>query len=200
MLIYCATSNQGKLREFRHAASLASASASIDIQVLPNLNLVPIPEENGLSFEENAMIKAIHYSLYTQQPVFADDSGLVVDVLDGAPGIHSARFAGPQATDAENNRLLLELLKDFQQPAARFVCVIALAQQGKVLFHVHGQASGQIQATAAGSGGFGYDPVFWSDDLQASFAQVDEAIKFPVSHRGRAFQQLLNRLQSGEWA
>jgi XTP/dITP diphosphohydrolase len=190
MLVYCATSNSGKLREFQHAAGLVSSQ--IRIEMLPNLKQIPPPEETGATFEENAALKATYYSGFVAESVFADDSGLAVDALDGAPGVYSARFAGENATDAKNNALLLEKLRDQPDRSARFVCVIALARQGKVLGCERGEAEGEILTSMTGTGGFGYDPLFFSPEAGRTFAELDEAAKFAISHRGRAFRKFLS--------
>ena len=129
MKIYCATGNAGKLKEFQ----LAAKGTGIDVALLPGLREIPECVEDGATFAENAAIKARYYSSHATGPhaaglLFADDSGLVVDALDGAPGVHSARFAGPGANDERNNRLLLERLRGVRDRTARFVCVIALVE------------------------------------------------------------------------
>src|SRR5277367_3339489 len=124
MKVYCATGNPGKLREFQLAGELLN----IDIEPLPGLNNIAPPEETGTTFEENARLKAAYYSRFAPGLLFADDSGLAVDALGGAPGVYSARYAGEHATDEANNRLVLERLGNNTNRTARFVCVIALAQ------------------------------------------------------------------------
>jgi len=151
--IYCATSNPGKLREFQRAA------ADFDIRALP-AKPEP-PEETGATFEENAELKAVYYSRFADGPLFADDSGLEVDALGGEPGVHSARYAGPEATDAQNNALLLDRLKSAANRTGRFVCVIALAEKGKLIRTFRGAVEGRILDAPRGVGGFGYDPLFY---------------------------------------
>jgi XTP/dITP diphosphohydrolase len=126
--VYCATGNTGKLKEFQ----LAARGTGIDVALLPGFRSLPECVEDGATFAENAAIKARHYGAHAAGLLFADDSGLVVDALDGAPGVHSARFAGPGANDERNNRLLLERLRGVRHRTARFVCVIALAQGAEV--------------------------------------------------------------------
>jgi XTP/dITP diphosphohydrolase len=188
--IYCATGNPGKLREFRLAGELLG----IDIEPLANLESVPAPEENGATFEENARLKAEYYGRLAPGPLFADDSGLEVDALGGEPGVHSARYAGAHATDEANNRLLLERLSGERSRAARFVCVIALADAGEVRQTFRGEVEGEILREARGPGGFGYDPLFYYPPFGCSFGEVDGPKKFDVSHRGKALRELLKYL------
>jgi XTP/dITP diphosphohydrolase len=188
--VYCATGNVGKLREFRLAGELLG----IDVEPLADLKSISAPEEDGATFEENAGLKAVYYSRFAPGPLFADDSGLEVDALAGAPGVRSARYAGPDATDGANNRLLLERLRDEQHRSARFVCVIALAEAGEVLQTFRGEVEGEILREARGPGGFGYDPLFYYPPFGCSFGEVDGPKKFDVSHRGNALRALLDYL------
>jgi XTP/dITP diphosphohydrolase len=188
--IYCATGNPGKLREFRLAGELLG----IDIEPLAELKSIPAPEENGVTFEENARLKAAYYSRFAPGPLFADDSGLEVDALGGEPGVYSARYAGLHATDDANNRLLLERLGDEPSRTARFVCVIALAEGGEVRQTFRGEVEGEILREAHGPDGFGYDPLFYYPPFGCSFGEVDGAEKFEVSHRGKALRGLLKYL------
>lgn len=191
MTLYCATSNPGKLREFRLAAG-----RRVRILALPGLKAIPGAEETGATFEANAVAKAIHYSVYAPGMLFADDSGLEVDALGGAPGVLSARFAGPGATDQANNRLLLEKLRQVSDRTARFVCVIALAEKGRLLGTFRGAVQGRLLGRPRGRNGFGYDPLFYYPPFRATFAQVDPARKFAVSHRGQALRAMLDWLLS----
>jgi XTP/dITP diphosphohydrolase len=222
--LYLASSNPGKLREFREAAS----ARGIHVEPLPGIESLPACIEDGRTFEENARKKALHYSAYVSGPVFADDSGICVDALGGAPGVFSARFAGPDATDGENNQKLLEELRRVDEelrlaetfiegqasfrapqdgsgvaPAAKYqplrrtghyVCVIALAQSGRVLCVTEGRADGIILDAPKGTGGFGYDPYFFYPPLGKTFAELKPEEKFAVSHRGEAFRKLLDFL------
>jgi XTP/dITP diphosphohydrolase len=190
--VYCATGNPGKLREFQLAGELLD----IDIEPLANLRLIPQPEETGATFEENARLKAAYYSRFAPGPLFADDSGLEVDALGSAPGVYSARFAGPNATDLANNQLLLERLGDRPQRTARFVCVIALAEDGDVRATFRGAVEGQILREPRGPGGFGYDPLFYYPSFGCSFGELDGPKKFDVSHRGEALRALLRYLSA----
>jgi XTP/dITP diphosphohydrolase len=137
VIVYCATSNPGKLREFQLAAP------DFDVRQLPH-SVAP-PEEHGTTFEENAIAKAVYYGRLAPGYLFADDSGLEVDALDGAPGVHSARFAGPKATDAANNALLLQRLEGVTDRSARFVCAIALVKDGDLVRTFHGTVEGRIR-------------------------------------------------------
>ena len=128
MRLYCATTNRGKLREFQLALE-----GSFDVETLPGLSSIPVCEEAGATFEENAIQKALYYSKHCDGLLFVDDSGLEVDALDGAPGVYSARFAGPDATDEANNRLVLERMRGVRNRTARFVCVVALAESGRLV-------------------------------------------------------------------
>jgi XTP/dITP diphosphohydrolase len=188
--IYCATGNPGKLREFR----LAGRLLAIDVEPLPDLKSIPAPEENASTFEENAELKAAYYSRFAPGALFADDSGLEVDSLGGEPGVLSARYAGPNADDEANNRLLLERLGERQDRRARFVCVIGLANQGATRMTFRGEVEGEILREPRGRNGFGYDPLFYYPPFGCSFGQVDDARKFEVSHRGNALRALMQSL------
>ncbi|HEX4276750.1 MAG TPA: RdgB/HAM1 family non-canonical purine NTP pyrophosphatase [Bryobacteraceae bacterium] len=190
MKIYCATGNAGKLREFR----LAGEVLGIEIEPLADLKSIPAPEETGATFEANAQLKAEYYSRPAPGPLFADDSGLEVDALDGEPGIYSARYAGAGAGDAANNALLLERLRGKESRTARFVCVIALAERGEVRAIFRGEVEGSILTEARGPAGFGYDPLFYYPPFDCSFGEVDGTKKFDVSHRGKALRAMLKHL------
>jgi XTP/dITP diphosphohydrolase len=200
--IYCATGNTGKLKEFQ----LAAKGTGIDVALLPGFRGLPECEEDGATFAENAAIKARHYgphanAKWSWRPpgrglVFADDSGLVVDALDGAPGVHSARFSGPGANDERNNRLLLERLRGVRHRTARFVCVIALAQGTEVRGLFEGSVEGVILEEPSGAGGFGYDPLFYYPPFGCTFGEASEERKLAVSHRGQAFRKMLRSLQA----
>lgn len=189
--IRCATTNEGKLREFRMAAGQFGYH-QIRIEPIEHMKSLPECIEDGASFEENAIKKAVHYSVHAHRPVFADDSGLVVAALDGAPGVLSARFAGPRAADDENNRLLLQKLDGVEQRIAWFQCVIALAHEGRLLGVFDGSVEGRITTEARGDQGFGYDPLFFHAPFECTFGQVDAARKLAVSHRGQAIRKLLS--------
>jgi XTP/dITP diphosphohydrolase len=195
--LYACSTNAGKIREFALAAR-QSRIPDISIEPLPNLGSIPPPAETGASFEENAALKATYYSRFTGELVFADDSGLEVDSLGGAPGIYSARFAGPAATDTDNNELLLKRLRNHTERRARFVCALALAQGREVLHRVRAAVEGEILNSPCGGNGFGYDPLFFYPPLDHSLAQVSDEEKFRVSHRGKAMRELLSWLSQRE--
>jgi XTP/dITP diphosphohydrolase len=197
LTVYCATGNAGKLKEFQ----LAAEGTGIEVALLPGFRSLPECEEDGATFAENAAIKARHYGphaggLVLANLVFADDSGLVLDALGGAPGVRSARFAGPGANDERNNRLLLERMRSVRDRTARFVCVIALAQGTEVRGLFEGSVEGVILDEPSGVGGFGYDPLFYYPPFGCTFAEASEERKLAVSHRGQAFGALLRSLQA----
>lgn len=187
-----ASSNAGKLREYR----AMSAGREIEIDLLPRFSDFPEFSEDAPTFAENAAGKALHYSRFTKEIVFADDSGLVVPALGGAPGVRSARYAGADASDAERVAKLLDEMreKSGEARAARFVCVIAAARQGRVLAVLSDSAKGVIAEKPLGRAGFGYDPVFYFAARKRTFAELSEAEKNEVSHRGKAFRKLLEHL------
>jgi XTP/dITP diphosphohydrolase len=188
--VLVATSNPGKLRDFSGAA----ATADIEVATIPSFSSLPTIVEDGATFEANARAKAEHYSRYVPgELVLADDSGLEVEALSGAPGVRSARYAGENATDEKNNAQLLRELETVpdERRAARFVCVIAAARDGETLSTFEGQASGVILREARGSGGFGYDPLFFFPPLGKTFAELTAEEKAKVSHRGAAFRKFL---------
>ena len=192
MILYCATGNPGKLREFRGAVGMAC-----HIEPLPELDRIPAPEETGLTIEENAILKARYYADYAGTlPLFAEDSGIEVNALDGAPGVYSARFAGSHGNDAANNRVLLDRLKSAGDRGARYVAVIALVLPGGELHTFRGTVEGEIALIPRGSGGFGYDPLFYYPPFGATFAEVPAEQKWTVSHRGRAVEKMMTFLSS----
>jgi len=188
MIVYCATSNRGKLREFQLAAP------DFDVRALPDPP--PPPEEHGATFEANAIEKALAYGVHTDGYLFADDSGLEVDALGGAPGVHSARYAGPTATDEANNALLLERLRGIENRAARFVCVIALVRGGALIKTFRGTVEGRIIDAPRGSGGFGYDPLFYCETFGCTFGEAAIDQKMRVSHRAQALEAMFTYLRS----
>ena len=188
--LLCATSNPGKLREFR----IAARHAPVEIELLLDFRDLPACIEDGATFEQNAILKARHYGRSASGLLFADDSGLVVDALGGAPGVHSARFSGADATDASNNRLLLEKLSGIENRTARFVCVIALVEGGRTRGVYRGAVEGRILGEPLGNGGFGYDPLFYYPPFGRTFGQVTDEEKFSVSHRGQALLAMLRDL------
>jgi XTP/dITP diphosphohydrolase len=189
--LYCATTNAGKLREFR----LASAN-SFDVAPLPGLGSLPPCEEIGATFEENAIQKALYYSKHCNGLLFVDDSGLEVDALAGAPGIYSARYAGPYATDEANNRLLLDRMRGVPDRTARFVCVVALAESARLLGTFRGKVEGQLTEEPHGASGFGYDPLFYYPPFGCTFGEAPLEAKMRVSHRSLALQAMREHLLS----
>ncbi len=188
LTIVIASRNRGKLREF---GSLL-APAGWTVLGLEEIGLEWEFEETGRSFAENARLKALAYSRHTSHTLVADDSGLEVVALDRRPGIYSARYAGPQATDGQRiQKLLDELDARGGDRSARFVCALALARGGKVLLEVEGECRGTITRSPRGSNGFGYDPVFLFPELGRTYAELGEEEKNRVSHRARAVQALL---------
>lgn len=194
MKIYCATTNPGKLKEFRAAAS---SSPSFQIDALPGLSGIPHCEETGSTFEENATQKALYYSSYTPEYLFVDDSGLSIGALRGAPGIHSARFAGLASTDEANNRLLLQKMQGVADRRAHFICVIALARAGRIIRTFRGEAEGTILEELRGNNGFGYDPLFFHPESGRTFGEVSRSRKQEVSHRGKALKMMVHFLETG---
>jgi XTP/dITP diphosphohydrolase len=195
--LYCATTNPGKLREFRLAAE-TYAPGLADVVSLPRLADIPPVEETGVTFEENAIQKAMYYGAHAPGLLFADDSGLEVDALGGAPGVLSARFAGPNATDPANNALLLERLANAADRTARFVCAIALAGQGRILRTFRGVVEGRIVHEPTGPNGFGYDPLFYYEPFGCTFGEVSADRKLTVSHRGAALKAMFEWLAARE--
>ncbi|HSA92890.1 MAG TPA: RdgB/HAM1 family non-canonical purine NTP pyrophosphatase [Terriglobales bacterium] len=189
--VLIATSNPGKLRDFAGAA----AESDIEVAAIPDFSSLPTIVEDGPTFEANARAKAEHYSRYVPGDlVLADDSGLEVEALGGAPGVRSARYSGESATDELNNVRLLQELEGVpdDRRSARFVCVIAVARDGRTLDTFQGEAAGVILCEALGSGGFGYDPLFFFPPLRKTFAQLSPEEKAKVSHRGAAFRSFLD--------
>ncbi|MDR3741327.1 MAG: non-canonical purine NTP pyrophosphatase [Terracidiphilus sp.] len=203
--LFAATTSQGKLRDFRTAAT----AHNIAIDPLPGLAEITAPEENGETFTANATLKAVYYSHFAPgEIVIADDSGLEVDALNGEPGVRSARFAedhglvdSPDAndnTDVWNNILLLQKLAGIlpEQRTAHYRCVLVAARDEQPLYAAEGSVDGIILGAPRGTGGFGYDPLFFLPSLQQTMAEISLETKLSLSHRGRAFQALLTRLIS----
>ncbi|MDE3164236.1 MAG: RdgB/HAM1 family non-canonical purine NTP pyrophosphatase [Acidobacteriota bacterium] len=189
--LYCATGNPGKLREFRMAAE----KAPVEIELLPEFRRLPECVEDGATFEENAVKKALHYGPHAPGLLFADDSGLEVDALGGAPGVYSARYSGAGATDQSNNRLLLERMRGVLDRTARFVCKIALVEGGQPIGVYHGAVDGVLLEEERGAGGFGYDPLFYCPAFGCTFGEATAEQKFSLSHRGQALRAMLAALE-----
>jgi XTP/dITP diphosphohydrolase len=184
-----ATTNAGKLREIRDVL----AGLAIQVRALADYPAVQEPEETGRTFEENARQKALSYAAATGLLVVAEDSGLEIDALDRAPGIYSARFGGSEApTYPEKFALIYRMLAERNAPesTARFVCALALARPGEVLFEARGTVEGRITSPPRGAGGFGYDPLFFYPPFGRTFGEVRREEKDRVSHRGKAFARL----------
>jgi XTP/dITP diphosphohydrolase len=194
--VLIATANPGKLAEF--AAALAPAGLeAVGLETLAD----PTPvAETGATFEENARLKAEAFSRRTDLPVLADDSGLEVDALGGAPGVMSARYGSPTLKDSARCRALLKGLVDVPEAerAARFRCVLALARAGKVLATFTGVVEGRIPTAPRGKNGFGYDPVFLHPGAGRTFAELSREEKEALSHRGAAIRGFLEALRRGE--
>ncbi len=189
MRLLVATTNPGKVREIRGIL----AGLPIDLVGLADLDPIAEPEETGLTFEDNARDKARYYARASGLVAVAEDSGLVIDGLGGEPGVHSARYGGDEArTYPEKFALIYRKLaaRNALGSAARFVCALALADGDRILFEARGTVEGRIGDAPRGSGGFGYDPIFFHPPLNRTLAELDEAAKAQVSHRGRAFRQL----------
>ena len=200
-----ATTNQGKLRDFRVAAQ----AFDVEIEPLPGLNAIDAPEEDGDTFAANAELKAVYYSRFAKgELVLADDSGLEVDALGGAPGVRSARYAAdlgvvdsPDAndnTDVWNNMVLLQRLAHIppDRRTGRYRCVLTCACDGDVVQSAEGSVEGMVTDTPRGTGGFGYDPLFYLPALDKTMAEIDLETKLTLSHRGKAMAALLERLRA----
>ena len=193
--VVLASSNAGKVREFGQILT------ELDMSVAPQSEFgVPDAEETGLTFVENALLKARNAASHTGLAAIADDSGIEVDALNGAPGIYSARYSGKGATDADNLRKLLEALRDVPdaERGARFVCLIVYLRHAGDPTPVIAQGiwEGRILREPRGSGGFGYDPVFWVPTHQCTSAELPAEVKNALSHRGQALRALVSALQS----
>ncbi len=190
MKIYCATTNPGKLREFGLIAA-HYGGGRLEVESVPGLKQIEAPEETGATFAENAELKARFYSRFVDGLVFADDSGLAVDALGGAPGIYSARYAGEGATDALNNALVVRNLAGIADRRARFVCAIAVARGGEVVGVFEDFVEGEMVDEARGSYGFGYDPLFYYPPFGCTFGEAEPERKLLVSHRGKAMGRMI---------
>lgn len=188
-----ATGNQGKVKE------LAAMLEALNIDVLPQSQFnVPEVAETGTTFVENAIIKARHAAKITGLPAVADDSGIEVDALNGAPGVYSARFAGPNASDSDNIHKLLADMEGKTERSARFWCVLVYMRHADDPTPIICQASweGKITEQPAGSGGFGYDPIFFVPTLNCSAAALSKEEKNAISHRGQALKMLAQQLKA----
>ena len=193
--IVLASGNKGKLSEF------AQLFSPMDIEVIPQANFdVPEAEETGLTFVENAIIKARNACEHTGLPAIADDSGIEVDYLLGAPGIYSARYSGLDASDTDNLNALLAALKGVpeNERTARYQCILVMMRHSKDPTPLICQADwqGRILTSPIGDDGFGYDPVFWVDEHKCSAAQLSSEQKHAISHRGKAIRQFMTEFQA----
>lgn len=190
--IVLATGNQGKLRE------LVSLLADLPIEIVPQSQFdLPEAEETGTTFVENAIIKARHAAKLTGLPAIADDSGLAVNILKGAPGVYSARYAGESASDASNNQKLLDQMRGQTERQAKFLCVLVFMRSADdpAPLICQGEWHGQIAQQLNGDQGFGYDPLFEVPTLNCTAAQLTREQKIQLSHRGKALQQLIAQLK-----
>jgi XTP/dITP diphosphohydrolase len=199
MKLYLASTNAGKLREFQEAGR----HFAVELEPLPGLQSIPAPAEDGLTFEENARIKAEYYSRFVPEgAVLAEDSGLAVEALQGAPGVYSARYAAmlkhgktsrTNSSDTANNAALIAQLERLpeEKHAGKYICVIALAKHGKILGTFKGEVAGELRTIPRGTGGFGYDPLFYFPALDKAFAELSLEEKRWHSHRGNAFRKFI---------
>ena len=185
-LLVLATRNAGKTREIREFLG----DFPVEIKNLDDFGRIPSVEEDGATFDENAYKKASFTAKILGLPALADDSGLEVDALGGSPGVHSARYAGPSASDAENNAKLLRKMEGKTNRTAAFTCVISIAVPSGAALTYEARCEGLIAEAPAGKNGFGYDPVFYYPPLNRTFAQISAEEKNRVSHRGKALAEL----------
>ena len=187
--ILLGSKNKGKIQEFQEAFE----DSQIEILSLNDFPDCPDAPETGNSFEENASQKALFYQKFTGLPSLADDSGIEVDALDGAPGIYSARYAGEPVNDLANNRKLLENLEGIpsEKRTGRFVCVLALAKNGQIVQLSRGTAEGIVLEAPRGENGFGYDPLFFVPNLKKTMAELSITEKRQISHRGEALRKFV---------
>ena len=185
-MLVLATRNLGKTRELRELLK----DFPVEIKNLGDFGPIPDIEEDGTTFDENAFKKASFTAKVLGLPALADDSGLEVEALGGAPGVHSARYAGPSATDQEKSAKLLQEMKGKANRRAAFMCVISIAVPSGVALTYEGRCEGLITEVPAGDSGFGYDPVFFYPPMQRTFAQLSTQEKNLVSHRGKALAAL----------
>mgnify|MGYP000297315458 CR=1 FL=1 len=187
MQFVLASHNKKKLAE------LSAIMSSLGIEIIPLPEGAPEPEENGKTFEENAMIKAKSAAEFTGLPALADDSGLCVDALDGAPGIYSARYC--EGTDEDRNAFLLKNMQDKENRACRFVCAIACVLADGETVTVRGECDGELLHENHGAGGFGYDPLFYVPEYECTFGELAPEVKNRISHRARALGRLRDVLK-----
>jgi XTP/dITP diphosphohydrolase len=191
--VFLASSNPGKLREYR----VLAGDSAIELALLSNFHEIPPFDETAPTFAENSAGKALYYSRFATGIVLADDSGLVVPALGGAPGVFSARYAGPGASDGDRVQKLLREMSALNgdDRKARFVCITTLAQDGRAVAVLSDSAEGVIAKAPKGSAGFGYDPVFFFPQLGRTYAEITREEKNQYSHRGRAFRKAIAYLE-----
>ena len=195
MKLLIATRNRGKVAEIKALLGMG-ALKSVQVVTLADLPSVGEPREEGKSFRENAKIKAMYYAQALKILCVADDSGLAVEALGGRPGVMSARYAGPKATDPENTALLLDDLKPHPRPwKAAFVCVAIAVLPGRVVAESEGRIEGEIVPLPRGDGGFGFDPVFRVEGSAKTMAELTVEEKNRISHRGKAMRGLVEELK-----
>lgn len=195
MKLLIATRNRGKVSEIKALLGLGVLK-NVQVVMLADLPNVGEPREEGKTFRENAKVKALHYSQAHKILCIADDSGLSVEALGGRPGVISARYAGPKASDEENNTLLLDDLKPHPKPwKAAFLCAAVAALPGRVIAEAEGRINGEIIPVQRGSGGFGYDPVFRVEGTANTMAELSLEEKNRISHRGKAMRALVEDLK-----
>ena len=183
-----ATSNPGKLEEFKEMFK----EVPVTLKCLTDYPQLVEPEETGRTFAANAKLKAAYYAKHLNEYCLADDSGLEVRALEGAPGVRSARFAGEKATDEENNALLLQQMKFQISRTCRFRCALAVASpQGQIVAETDGSCEGMLLHEPMGENGFGYDPLFWSTELHKGMGEATPEEKNKISHRGKAVRRLI---------
>ena len=192
--LVAATTNRGKLKEI----GLLLAGVPVELATLADFPDIAAPEETGRTFAENARLKALYYAQSTGELTVAEDSGLEIDALDGAPGVESARFGGVDSTYPEKFAVIYDALraKKAAGSPARFVCALALVRDGKVIFETRGTVEGEIAPEPRGTGGFGYDPIFFYPPFGCTLAEAGDR-KDAVSHRARAFGALRAWLKTG---
>ena len=192
-----ATSNPGKLSEYLRLAP----DSPVELELMPGFAELTLFEESAPTFAENGAAKAIYYSRFCDDVVLAEDSGLVVPALGGAPGVRSARYGGENATDEDRVQLVLQQMKgkSGDQRGARFVCVTALACAGRPLAVVSDFVEGLLAEEPYGSAGFGYDPIFFSPELGKTTGEASAEEKDRISHRSKAFRKLISIIREGEF-
>lgn len=190
MRLFLASSNLGKLREYRELAG----DLAVELDAFSDVSKIPAFDEAAPTFAENAAGKAIYYSRFSAEIILADDSGLVVPALNGAPGVRSARYAGANASDEDRIQKLLREMrgKSGDEKRARFICITAIARRGRLLAIASDFAQGVLTEESRGDNGFGYDPIFLFEELNRTYAELTRTQKNLYSHRGKAFRKLLS--------